>query len=96
VAKDRALTVGALLQREFADGVVVGERLHYGPLDLIVRTLDAAGQIETVGLALEPSPRAGIAGLRAWLRRLRARRSPRLQAPAEGRAAAKSATEPAS
>jgi hypothetical protein len=65
--------VGAPLPPVSAAGGGAGERLHYGPLDLIVRTLDAAGQIETVGLALEPSPRAGIAGLREWLRRVRAR-----------------------
>jgi cell volume regulation protein A len=86
-AKDQALTVRALLQREFADGVVVGERLHYGPVDLIVRTLDEAGQIETVGLALEPSPRAGIAGLRAWLHHLGAQVRARWMAARPPRAA---------
>jgi NhaP-type Na+/H+ and K+/H+ antiporter len=52
--EDRGLTVGERLAREFGAEVGPGDRLAYGPIDLVVRTLADDGRIETVGLRLVP------------------------------------------
>jgi cell volume regulation protein A len=53
-ARDRERRVGEVLTREFGDALAIGDRLAYGPIELIVRTLGDDGRIETVGIALEP------------------------------------------
>ncbi|HET7714071.1 MAG TPA: potassium/proton antiporter [Bauldia sp.] len=86
---DAELTVAELLRRELAGDIEQGDRIPYGPIDLIVRSVDDEHAIVDVGLALEhsrqpppqiplfQSPRE-IAGLvKAW----RARRT---SAKAEG------------
>ena len=50
---DEGLTVGELLRRELAGAIEQGDRIAYGPIDLIVRSVDDAHGIEEVGLALE-------------------------------------------
>jgi cell volume regulation protein A len=53
--EDQGLTLRDRLVREFGDAVGPGDRLAYGPIDLVVRTLADNGRIETVGLRLEPA-----------------------------------------
>jgi NhaP-type Na+/H+ and K+/H+ antiporter len=53
-AKDQGLTVGEVLTRAFSDTISVGDRLAYGPIELIVRTFGDDGRIDKVGVALEP------------------------------------------
>ena len=38
--------------REFGEAVGIGDRLGFGPIELVVRTLGDDGRIETVGLRL--------------------------------------------
>lgn len=52
---DEGVTVADLLQRAFSGHVEVGDRVSYGPVELIIRTLDDEGRIREVGLAVEPS-----------------------------------------
>jgi potassium/hydrogen antiporter len=52
---DGDLSVGERLAREFGEEVGPGDRLAYGPIDLVVRTLADDGRIETVGLRLAPA-----------------------------------------
>jgi cell volume regulation protein A len=86
---DRGLTVADILGREFRGGVEVGDRITYGPVEFIVRSVDPAGQITELGLALEMT-RAGqprlplfqsrkelMALLRSWRDRRRHRRASR-------------------
>jgi potassium/hydrogen antiporter len=52
---DADLSVGERLAREFGEEVGPGDRMAYGPIDLVVRTLADDGRIETVGLRLAPA-----------------------------------------
>ena len=54
---DGELTVGELLRRELAGDIEQGDRIPYGPIDLIVRSVDDQHGIVDVGLALEHSRR---------------------------------------
>jgi cell volume regulation protein A len=47
------LTVGQLLEAAFGSDIEPGDRIPVGPVDLIVRRLNDAHEIEEVGLALE-------------------------------------------
>jgi len=53
---DGALTVRAYLRRELAGDIEPGDRIKLGPVDVIVRKVDAKHAIEEVGLAVEPVP----------------------------------------
>jgi cell volume regulation protein A len=78
---DAELTVAELLRRELAGDIEQGDRIPYGLIDLIVRSVDDEHRIVDVGLALEhtrrPPPQIPlfqspkeIAGLvRAWRRK---------------------------
>ncbi|WP_158045795.1 potassium/proton antiporter [Skermanella pratensis] len=59
--QDADLTVCDVLKREFRGRVETGDRLAYGPVELIVRVA-ADDKIDEIGLSLEPS-RSGRAGL---------------------------------
>jgi cell volume regulation protein A len=50
---DEALTVAELLRRDLAGDIEKGDRVGYGPVDLIVRRVSDDHAIEEVGLALE-------------------------------------------
>jgi potassium/hydrogen antiporter len=52
---DEETTVAALLRRELAGDIEQGDRIPYGPIDLIVRSVDDEHGILEVGLALEHS-----------------------------------------
>ena len=52
-APNRAL--GELLNREFNGHPAPGDRLALGPIDLVVRSISDAGEIEEVGLVIEPT-----------------------------------------
>jgi cell volume regulation protein A len=52
---DENLTVAELFRRELAGDIEPGDRIAYGPIDLIVRQTTDDHAIEEVGLALEPS-----------------------------------------
>jgi len=71
---DEAATLAELFEREFGRDIELGDRLHLGPVDLIVREI-LDGRILSVGIALEPAPQRGIRqSVRARLTRmLRAR-----------------------
>ena len=53
---DGVLTVRAYLRRELAGNIEPGDRIKLGPVDIIVRRVDARHAIEEVGLAVEPVP----------------------------------------
>ncbi len=53
-----ALTLAELFRREFRQDLELGDRIHLGPVDLIVRDM-TDGRITSVGIALDPSPPAG-------------------------------------
>jgi potassium/hydrogen antiporter len=53
-AEDQALSAGGLLARAFGAGVRVGDRVPWGPVELVARTLTGGGEVDTVGLALRP------------------------------------------
>jgi cell volume regulation protein A len=52
---DEGLTVAELFRRELAGDIEPGDRIAYGPVDLIVRQTNDDHAIEEVGLALEPT-----------------------------------------
>jgi cell volume regulation protein A len=54
---DVELTVAELLRRELAGDIEQGDRIPYGPIDLIVRSVDDEHRIVDVGLALEHTRR---------------------------------------
>ena len=56
---DEAATLAQLFQREFGTDLELGDRLHLGPVDLIVRDI-RDGRILSVGIALEPAPAKGF------------------------------------
>jgi cell volume regulation protein A len=82
---DEGLSVGELVLRELGGIVEIGDRFAYGPVELIVSTVDEEGRLKAVGLALEPTPplrhrlplfqtrREIAAVLRRWWRRRRGR-----------------------
>lgn len=47
-------TIGEMFRREFHSDLEIGDRLHLGPIDLIVREI-RDGQIQSVGIILEPA-----------------------------------------
>lgn len=53
--EDQLLTIAELFRRELAGDIEPGDRVAYGPVDLIVRTTSDEHEIEEVGLALEPT-----------------------------------------
>jgi cell volume regulation protein A len=55
---DHTLTIGELLRRELAGDIEQGDRIAYGPVDLIVRRVNDDHGIEEVGLALEHGRRS--------------------------------------
>lgn len=78
-AGDADMTVADLLRRELAGDIEQGDRIAYGPIDLIVRTVDDAYAILEVGLALEHARRIkprkpASRGLGAIVTRVRLRR----------------------
>jgi len=54
---DAEMTVAELLRRELAGDIEQGDRVPYGPIDLIVRNVDDDHSIVDVGLALEHTRR---------------------------------------
>lgn len=56
---DESATIASLFEREFGTDLELGDRLHLGPVDLIVRDI-RDGNIVSVGIALEPEPRKGF------------------------------------
>jgi cell volume regulation protein A len=89
VPEDKAgLSVGELLTRDYGGRAETGDRLTVGPVELIVRALDAEGRVQEVGLAVEPTKPAqprlplfqGRRDIKAWLARLRPSRRPRADA----------------
>ncbi len=108
--EDEGRTVAEILQREFGADVEVGDRLPYGPVELIVRSITEDHVIDGVGLAIEQTAPArphlpifhGRRDIAAFLRRLRdrtIRRSPAttdVQPVEDVRQDATSATDPPS
>lgn len=60
VGLDENMTIGEMFRREFRSDLEVGDRLHLGSIDLIVRDI-RDGRIASVGIALDPGtkPRDG-------------------------------------
>ena len=56
---DETATLGSLFEREFGNDLELGDRLHLGPVDLIVRDI-RDGRVLSVGIALEPAPAQGF------------------------------------
>jgi len=52
-AEDAELTVAELLRRDLAGDLEQGDRVSYGPVDIIVRHVNDDHEVEEVGLALE-------------------------------------------
>ena len=86
---DGALTVGEYLRRELAGDIEAGDRVSVGDVDIVVRRVNDAHEIEEVGLALEhtetsgpriplfQSPKEIAAGIRRWRERRAAKRKPK-------------------
>ena len=55
MAESDAATLAQLFDDEYGSDLELGDRLHLGPVDLIVRAIDD-GRIGAVGIALEPQP----------------------------------------
>jgi potassium/hydrogen antiporter len=53
-AVDRTSSAGGLLVQAFGAGVRVGDRVPWGPVELVARTLNSEGAVDTVGLDLWP------------------------------------------
>jgi cell volume regulation protein A len=62
------ITVAELLRRDLAGDLERGDRVAYGPVDLIVRQVSDEHEIEEVGLALEhrPTARARLPAFHTW------------------------------
>jgi cell volume regulation protein A len=83
VKGDENLTVADLFRRELAGDIEPGDRIAYGPVDLIVRQVNQDHVVEEAGVALEPARQAPVRiplfqsprEIAALFRRLR-RRSP--------------------
>jgi cell volume regulation protein A len=93
---DGAMTIAELLRRELAGDIEQGDRVPYGPIELIVRAVDDDHQIVDVGLALEHSqqppqiplfqgPGEIVSSLKAW--RVRRRLPPPPPPPDDDKAA---------
>ncbi|MEO8667615.1 MAG: potassium/proton antiporter [Bauldia sp.] len=89
---DEALTVAALFRRELAGDIEPGDRVAYGPVDLIVRQTSGDHEIEEVGLAVEPTRQSrphipvfqNRKEIAAFLRGLRRpRKEPKAEQPVE-------------
>lgn len=73
---DRGSTIRDRLTREFGEAVGIGDRLAFGPIELVVRTLADDGKVQTVGLRLgrahlergQPAGRHALQRLLAALR----------------------------
>ncbi|HVY18959.1 MAG TPA: potassium/proton antiporter [Bauldia sp.] len=52
-ATDENLTVGALLRRELSGDIEPGDRISAGSVDIIVRRVNAAHEVQEVGIAME-------------------------------------------
>ncbi|MFA5119569.1 potassium/proton antiporter [Zavarzinia sp.] len=73
-AQDQGRTIAAVVTAAFAGKPVEGDRMPYGPVELVVRALDERGAVTAVGLALEPeAERPSLARAARALRRLRGR-----------------------
>ena len=59
LGSDEGVTLASLFEREFGTDLELGDRLHFGPVDLIVRDI-RDGRILSVGIALEPPPPEGF------------------------------------
>lgn len=78
---DENLTVGALLRRELSGDIEPGDRISVGAVDIIVRRVNDAHEIQEVGLAMEQaiapqpriplfqSPRELVALAKGWLQK---------------------------
>ncbi len=62
-AGDQTLTVRDLFRREFRSDLEIGDRVHLGAIDLIIRDI-RDGQVLSVGLSLDPSAKP----LQGWER----------------------------
>jgi len=60
------VTLAEMFRREFRTDLEVGDRLHMGPVDMIMREMDAEGKIVSVGISLDPRPPRGWEKL--WVR----------------------------
>jgi cell volume regulation protein A len=81
VPDDENTTVGELLRRELSGDIEPGDRISMGSVDIIVRRVDDAHNVEEVGLAMEravapppriplfQSPRELVALIRGWFGR---------------------------
>jgi cell volume regulation protein A len=56
--EDQGLSVGELVSRELGETPELGDRFPYGPVELIVRSLDDEGGLAALGLALQPTAQA--------------------------------------
>jgi len=69
-AEERSLGVGEVLRRRIGRRPVVGDRVRFGEVELVVGAMDGE-RIAKVGVELDPEhlPRRGLAALPAKLRR---------------------------
>jgi potassium/hydrogen antiporter len=80
VPDDQAgMTIAAFIAKRLGGAAEVGDRLAFGPVELIVRAIDEGGRVTELGLALVPfGEQLDEATLMDWLRRVfvgRARRA---------------------
>jgi len=66
-------TVSDLFRREFRQDLEEGDRVHLGPVDLIVREM-RDGRIVAVGLSLDPRPPVGWEKVKVMLEKRLAKR----------------------
>ncbi len=52
---EKALSLAEFIQRELPDPAVAGDRVPLGSVELVVKSLDANGAIEKVGLVIDPA-----------------------------------------
>jgi cell volume regulation protein A len=98
---DLNLTVAELFRRELAGDIEPGDRVAYGPIDLVARETDENHEIIEVGLALQPQRQArpwiplfqNRQEIAALIRQLRARRASAARAAATSAAAEPPAPE---
>lgn len=58
-----------MLANEFNNQPAIGDRMRFGPIELVVRKLGGDDRVAEIGVVLEPDAPAG----RGWLDRLLAR-----------------------
>lgn len=68
IGGDQGATLSELFHREFRSDLEVGDRLHLGPVDLIVREV-GEGRIHSIGISLEPASKP-LAGWERWKAKL--------------------------